>query len=183
MKFDFLKGILLLLALVIIGSWITKPDFAVKNPGVASFLGLTSSSSGTANTQQGNKAKTTSPTNNQTGARDIKIIGASVSFDGSYNQVVLYVGKNSAKVNLANYFLKTTNGTYNLPVVTVGAGDYILLTSNTSPNGLNAKKISSNHYEIFLSQKFLSSNNETAELYSSAGVLVSRYVYGSAALF
>lgn len=183
MNFDFLKGLLLLLCLVVVGSWLTKPDFAVNNPGVASFLGLTSSSSGTASTQPENRINTQNQTNNQPGERDIKIIGASVSFDGSYNQVVLYVSKKSARINLANYILKTTSGSYVLPAVNVRAGEYVLLTSNISPDGSAVRKISSSHYEVFLSQKFLSSNYEIAELYSPAGVLVSKYVYGLTALF
>ncbi len=183
MNLDFLKGLLLLLVLVIIGSWMTKPDFSTKNPGIASFLGFAGSSSGTASTQPETQIKAPTPANNQDSGRAIKIIGASVSFEGEYGRIILRVNKNSGTTNLSQYILKTSNGSYYLPALNLKAGDYVIITSGIYSGGSSTQKISSNQYEVFLSQRFLSSGYETAELYNSAGVLISKYTYGLSALF
>lgn len=182
MKIDKFIGVLLVLFLLFVLSWFTQADFRAKNPALAELLGMTSSSIGetrSSDSSQNNQGSVPK----KYAKPEIKIIGASVSFDGSYSQVVVYIGKNSPKVNLVNYILKTSNGSYSLPGLVASAGDYVLLTSNSSLDGTRVKKISPNHYEVYLSHKILSPGYETAELYSSAGALVSRYSYGLSALF
>lgn len=184
MKIDKFIGILLVLFLLFILSWFTQPDFRAKNPALAELLGFTGST-----VKKTNSSNPPEDNNNSAGASknyqkvEIKIIGASVSFDESYSQIVLYVGKNSPKINLARYFLKTSNGSFALPNMLVQAGDYVVLRSSVSPDGAVAKKTSSKQYEVYLAAQILSSGNETAELYNSAGGLVSRYSYGLSALF
>lgn len=182
MKVDKFIGILLILFVLFILTWITQPDFRTKNPALAELLGLTSST-----VQKNNNINVSEPSgsvaNSDYKKVTIKIVGASVSFDGSYSQVVVYVGKNYPKLNISNYILKTTNGSFVLPSLVVKGGDYLILTSNNSVDGSMVRRVSSNHYEINLSQRILSPGYETAELYSSAGVLVSKYSYGLSTLF
>ena len=184
MKIDFFIGILMVFVGLLIISWVAQPDFATRNPNAANFLGFTGSTVKTPDSPKVTPSdeknvevrKTSTP-------REIKIIGASVGFENDYNQIVLYVTKGSSRFNLAGYILKTSTGTYRLPSMLVRAGDYVVLTSNFSNGGLSVRQVSPNHYEVFLGQRFLSSNYETAELYSSAGVLVSKYTYGLTTFF
>jgi hypothetical protein len=182
MKIDKFIGILLVLFLLFILSWFTQPDFRAKNPALAELLGFTGSTVKKTDNYSSSAVGSGGETRNYQSVK-MKIVGASVSFDGSYSQVVVFIGKNSPKVNLVGYFLKTSNGSYALPNMVVKAGDYVILTSNSSQDGAAARKISSTNYEVYLLQRILSPGNETAELYSSAGVLVSRYSFGSPALF
>ena len=186
MKIDFFVGILMVFVGLAIISWVAQPDFALKNPGAANFLGFTSSNVKTAD--NANTETPANPSKPEVGGpnvqyQNVKIVGASVSFEGTYNQVILRVNQKSKTTNLSQYILKTFSGSFNLPSVNLKAGDYVLITSGISSDGSAARRISSNQYEVFLSQKFLSSGYETAELYNSAGVLVSRYTYGLSAFF
>lgn len=177
MKLDKFIGVLLILFLLVIASTLTNPDFEAKNPALAELLGMTSVTVNKPTNSTATAPVAVSGSKQGYGTTAIKIIGASVSFDNSYNQVILYVEKGSSRINLSKYILKTKNGAYNLPAILIGAGDYLILTSNSSPDGRAVRRVSPGHYQIYLSQRFLSLEYETVELYSSTGVLASKYSY------